>query len=104
MHFFDLSVVNAWILHRREKQVLNELRKNILQFLAFKLDIAQTYLTATENNEDDDGADSEFSEKCPPQAKRRRTVEILAAPQQTSAENHLPEMNGVKSSMRQHIC
>ena len=80
--------------------MLNEPCKHILQFLAFKLDIAQTYLAATEDDEDDDGADSESSEECPPQAKRRHTVEIPAAPQRTSAAKHLPEMNGVKNSMR----
>jgi len=99
MHFFDLSVVNAWILYRKDKQLLKLPRKDVFQFLDFKLDIAQTYLAANDDD-DDDGVETDSSEECPPPAKRCRTVELPAAPQRTSSAKHLPEMTDTKNSMR----
>ena len=46
LHFIDLALVNAWIQYRKDKQLLKAPKKEVLQFLNFKLVIAQTYLAA----------------------------------------------------------
>jgi len=48
MHFVDLALVNSWILYQRDAKVLKIPRKDVYQFLAFKLDVAQTYLAAAD--------------------------------------------------------
>jgi len=98
-HFFYLAVVNSWILYCRDKKILQVPGKDILQFLQFKLEIAQVYLTAADDcddvlHESDDDSDDG------PSAKRRRSVEVPAISQRTSAAKHLPEMTNVKNSMR----
>lgn len=97
LHFIDLALVNAWIRYRKDKQLLKAPKKEVLQFLNFKLVIAQTYLaainTAGSDADDDDDNDE-------PLSKRRKSVEIPAVPQRTSAAKHLPEMTDVTNSMR----
>ena len=97
-HFFDLAVVNSWILYCRDKKILKVPRKDILQFLQFKLQIAQAYLAATDDCDDVHISEDDSEEG--PSAKRRRSVEVPAIPQRTSAAKHLPEMTDVKNSMR----
>jgi len=44
MHYVDLALVNLWILYQREAKVLELPRKKVYKFVAFKLNVAQTYL------------------------------------------------------------
>jgi len=90
IHFFDLAVVNSWILYCRDKKILQVPRKDILQFLQFKLQMAQAYLTAADDCDDALHNSVDDSDEGP-SAKRRCSVEVLAIPQRTSAAKHLPD-------------
>jgi len=46
MHYVGLALVNSWILYQQEAKVLKLPRKKVYKFLAFKLNVAQTYLAA----------------------------------------------------------
>ena len=99
MHFIDLALVNSWILYQRDAKVLKLPRKDVYQFLPFKLDVAQTYLAAVDDEAVHSSGDT--SDEEPPAKRRRtRTVEIPAVPQRTAAAKHLPEMTEVNNSMR----
>jgi len=105
MHFFNLALVNSWILYQWDTKVLKILRKDAHQFLAFKLDVAQIYLAAIDDKTVHSSGDMSDKEQSLP-AKRHRTVEIPPAPQCTAAANHLPEMTDVMNLMRcrMHRC
>ena len=61
--------------------------------------MAQTYLAAIDDEAVHSNGDTSDEEHSPP-TKRRRIVEIPAAPQHTAAAKHLPEMTEMKNSMR----
>jgi len=86
IHFFDLAVVNSWILYCRDKKILQVPRKDILQFLQ----MAQAYLTAADDCDDALHNSVDDSDEGP-SAKRRSSVEVLTIPQRTSAAKHLPD-------------
>lgn len=44
LHFLDLSLANAWILYRQDRKMLGDTSKNILDFLDFKVKIADQFL------------------------------------------------------------
>ena len=90
--------MNSWILYCRDKKILQVPCEDILQFLQFKLQIAQAYLTAADDC--DDVHNSEDVSVDGTSAKSFRSVKVPAIPQRTSAAKHLPEMTDVKNSMR----
>ena len=96
LHFIDLALVNAWIGYRKDKQLLKAPKKEVLQFLNFKLVIAQTYLAAINTAGSSVDADDDHNDE--PLPKRRKSVEIPAVPQQTSAAKH--QMTDDRNSMR----
>ena len=50
MHFIDLALVNSWILYQRDAKVLKIPRKDVHQFLAFKLDVKKGVYSSSWNS------------------------------------------------------
>lgn len=106
LHFVDLAVVNAWIQYRKDQMTKLVARKDILQFLDFKLSVARAYLAAKEcgsvvhlANEPSE-SQSASEDQSATRKRPRLSVAVPASPQRTSAGNHLPEMTHVKNAMR----
>ena len=97
MHFFDLSLVNSWILYR-EDCIANQVpRKDIHQCLEFRMEIAQAYLVATDSSSSSSsGSDSDDG---PPPARRPRTTRP-ADDRRFSSGKHLPMVDDRKNSVR----
>lgn len=77
LHFIDLSVANSWAEYKTDCKENNVPCKNILQFLEFKLNVADKLMnaTASETNSSTSGDESERpSVRVPlPDPKRRKT-------------------------------
>lgn len=43
-HFFDLSISNSWVLYRKDRVSNSFKRKDILDLLEFKMNIAESYI------------------------------------------------------------
>ena len=78
-------------------------RKDILQFLNFKLTVAETYLTASDEapSSSDELSDQSADEGGDvPATKRRRCAGIPCIQQRIVDAKHLPGMSNLKNSMR----
>ncbi|XP_047108126.1 piggyBac transposable element-derived protein 3-like isoform X1 [Schistocerca piceifrons] len=89
-HFIDLGIANSWIQYRCDRIKNDEPKKNMLQYLDFKIRIAEQLLRGQEEQHSD-----EDDEESTP--KRRR----LLPPQSPSPSvTLLPGMTGLKNSTR----
>ena len=96
MHFVDVALVNAWLQYKSDEQYKGARRKDVMQFLDFRLKIAQTYI-ATEDRADTDDDSSDDDAAAP---KRRRFTPVPGKVSRTAGAKHLPEIGTVKNSMR----
>jgi hypothetical protein len=97
LHFIDLALVNSWILYRQDKLKEKTPAKDILQFLDFRIEIAQIYLAVADDEiVESNSGDSDEDE---PPAKRK-FQSIPAKAQRTSCARHMPEMDDIKNAMR----
>ncbi|CAF3478008.1 unnamed protein product, partial [Rotaria sp. Silwood2] len=46
-HLIDLSVVNAWLLHRRHCSQINIPKKSMMSLLTFRLNVAEALFKST---------------------------------------------------------
>ena len=103
MHFIDLAVTNAWVQYRCDEEKKTTPRRDILQLIDFRMNIAETYLAAVDEDSDDD-ADSDRNdgddEDVGAVSRRRYVVPIPALPLRLSGAKHLPEMSSNSSAMR----
>ena len=91
MHFIDLAVVNSWFQYRGDEKAKGSARRDILQLIDFRLEIAQTYLAAhAEHLADEPGDDSDEDDA----SSRRRGCVVPLPPTalRLSQAKHLPEM------------
>ena len=58
MHFIDLALANAWFQYRQDAASNGTPKKDIMQFLDFRVSVAQVYLAAV-NEEAGDNDESE---------------------------------------------
>ena len=100
-HFVDLAIVNAWIGYRQDEIKRGTPQKDILQLMNFRLEVAQTYLAAAEEDsaEECEESDAEGDERA--STSRRRCVVPVNAPALCrSGAKHLPEMTAFDHGMR----
>jgi hypothetical protein len=105
LHFVDLALVNSWLLYRADCVAKGTARRDIYQFLEFRIRIAKSYLSTTEpdTSDIDSVAESDNSSDAdnPPPTKRRRIISALPrTPQRKSQAKHMPEIIPDKNSMR----
>jgi hypothetical protein len=93
-HFIDLSLVNSWIQYREEKKAAGIPSRNILQFMNFRVDIAESLLSAA-----DDSISSSDEETAGPSQKRKFTQRPFDHKRLAGAK-HLPEFDTRKCQMR----
>ncbi|XP_049331648.1 piggyBac transposable element-derived protein 3 [Astyanax mexicanus] len=90
MHFTDLALSNSWLLYRKDLTVCGTLKKNIMQFLEFQMEVAMTFLAQHANDS------SDFSEEDDPvvlfQGKKRPVKAVPHVSFRRRANAHLPEM------------
>ena len=99
-HFVDLAIVNAWIGYRQDAKAKGILQKDILQLMDFRMEIAQTYLAAVdEDSEESDTGDDEVDQAAS-SSRRHRVVPVPSLPARTSGAKHLPEMTQSSNGMR----
>lgn len=94
-HFFDLALVNSWILYRQDQKAQ---KAKAMQFLDFRISVAESLLSIDDKDQSSDESDLDHG---PSQAKRPRiSTSVPAMPQRTSGAKHLPIMENCKNSMR----
>uniref|UniRef100_A0A8C5DWF5 Si:ch211-255f4.7 n=1 Tax=Gouania willdenowi TaxID=441366 RepID=A0A8C5DWF5_GOUWI len=50
MHFTDLALANSWLLYRKDLSVFGTSKKNVMQFLEFRMEVAMTFLVRRRAN------------------------------------------------------
>jgi len=98
LHFVDLALVNSWLLYKEDKMKQKTPAKDILQFLAFRIEVAQFYLAVVDDEIFDDSSAGDSDDGQPP--AKRRVTSIPAKAQRTSCARHMPEMDDIKNAMR----
>jgi len=48
MHFVDLALVNAWFLYRQDMVARDARAKDIMQYLMFRMDVAETFMATVD--------------------------------------------------------
>ncbi|KAM3608708.1 uncharacterized protein V6R79_003454 [Siganus canaliculatus] len=86
MHFTDLALANSWVLYCKDLPLNGTPKKNMMQFLQFRMKVAMTFLAQSDND------NSDFSER-PVQAAPHISV-------RRKANAHLPEVVPSKNASR----
>ncbi|KAH7973889.1 hypothetical protein HPB49_006414 [Dermacentor silvarum] len=90
----DVGVVNSWLLYKQDHRELGTQRKNIMQLLDFKLELAHFLLAS------DKGFSSTESD-CEAMQLRKPAVVPLPSPSvRTLSASHMPEIVDQKSASR----
>ena len=121
MHFTDLALANSWLLYRQDLTTRGAQRKNVMQFLEFRMDVAKTFLShcgggGDPSREAGGGAESSEGTECGEGARRRRrssvaeedrgekrrrpVQELPHVSARRRANAHLPEVIGLKNAAR----
>ena len=66
IHFFDVVAVNAWIQFRKDQTRQGESRKHKLEFLSFKIRLAEALMAEDGSNSSDESSSDEPAAKCVP--------------------------------------
>lgn len=101
LHLIDLAIANSWILYREDRKKFGDKSKDILQFLAFKLEVANGFLVDNQSN-------TELDENLPLNLRlttRNNPTGYAPSPRSTPTSSrrngmHLPQLTKVKHSMR----
>lgn len=99
LHLIDLAVANSWILYREDRKKLEDMPREILQFLAFKLEVANFFLTDNQNSNED----QENSMQALRLTTRNNLEGYASSPRRPSTPRrtmHLPQLARIKNSMR----
>lgn len=99
LHFFDLSIVNAWILMREDNKCIKG--KKMMQFLDFKVLIAEQLLRESERNYSSD-EENVCPNTSPPSTRKRKRSDLSTESPTNSKRKiqHLPKMMDIKNAMR----
>lgn len=98
LHFVDLALVNSWLLYKEDKLRQKTPAKDILQFLEFRIEVAQFYLAVADDEFIGDSSAEDSDDGQPPE--KRKFTSIPSKAQRTSCARHMPEMDDVKNAMR----
>jgi len=98
MHFTDLALANSWLLYRQDNRERGTPRKGIMQFLQFRMEVAQAYLTKRDT--DVEQVQEENAPISQQKGKRHQATPIPGVSVRTTAAAHLPEVVDLKNPMR----
>ncbi|XP_049905131.1 zinc finger MYM-type protein 2 isoform X1 [Epinephelus moara] len=98
MHFTDLALANSWLLYRRDNTERGTPREGIMQFLEFRMAVAQAYLAKC--NSDVQHVFEENVHLFQQQGKRHQVAPVPHVSVRTTSAAHLPEVVNMKNSMR----
>ena len=99
MHFTDLALANSWLLYRKDLTSCGIPKKNIMQFLEFRMEVAMTFL-AQQDNESSDFSEQEDDQDMSIQEKKRPVKPVPHASFRKKANAHLPEVVDLKNAAR----
>ena len=97
MHFIDLALASAWFQYRQDAASNGTSKKDIMQFLDFRVSVAQAYLAAVNEEAGDNGENETDSAAA---GRLRQLVSAVPASQQRAVGMHLPLMSDKQYSMR----
>ena len=99
-HMFDLALVNSWIQYRDDRQQIGCRPKEIMQLLAFKLDVAESLISEceSEDSESEPEPESEPEDEAG-QARKRKSTPLPSVHKRVKG-THLPEMDLATYSSR----
>ena len=95
LHFTDLALANSWLLYRQDNTRCGTPRKGIMQFLEFRMAVAQAYLTKFDGDHM-----QEENVHLWQQGKKHQVTPVPHVSVRTTSAAHLPEMVKLKNSMR----
>ena len=102
MHFLDCAVSNAWILYREAAKKCGTPKKDLLDFMEFRLRIREMFVRNSSQPEKDAASEGE-SEAGPTSVQMRRRVVPHPLPELRKSEAvHLPEFVQSSQSNRCH--
>lgn len=99
MHFTDLALANSWLLYRKDLTVNGTPKKNIMQFLEFRMEVAMTFL-AQRDNDNSDFSEQEDDPDVSVQGKKRPVKAVPHVSVHRRANAHLPEVVQLKNAAR----
>ncbi|XP_055082645.1 piggyBac transposable element-derived protein 3 [Periophthalmus magnuspinnatus] len=99
MHFTDLALANSWLLYCKDRTACGKPKKNIMQFLEFRMEVAMSFL-AQHDNENSDFSECENDPDILVQGKRRPVLAVPHVSVRRKANAHLPEVVNLKNAVR----
>nr|XP_020454066.1 piggyBac transposable element-derived protein 3-like isoform X1 [Monopterus albus] len=97
MHFLDLALANSWLLYRQDNTLCGTPKRDMMQFLQFRMTVAQAYLskcgTAVEDAQEENAHPLQ-------QGSRHQITPVPHVSIRTTSTKHLPEMVNLKNPMR----
>ncbi|KAG5888899.1 hypothetical protein JTB14_025337 [Gonioctena quinquepunctata] len=66
-HLIDLEIGNSWILYREDRKKLGDAPKDIEQFHAFKLEVADSFFTDNHTNDENSISPLRFTTRNDPE-------------------------------------
>lgn len=93
MHFIDVVCANSWIQYKNDRTSLGDRKKDIQQFLQFKLDIAEYLLSladAAAETSDEEATEADRGEGS--SSKRPRITPMPSDNRRLDGRSHLPVM------------
>ncbi|XP_057693808.1 piggyBac transposable element-derived protein 3-like [Corythoichthys intestinalis] len=99
MHFTDLALANSWLLYRKDLTLNDTPKKNIMQFLQFRMEVAMTFL-AQRDNDNSDFPEQEDDTQVSVQGKLRPVQEVPHISFRRKGNAHLPEVVHSKNASR----
>lgn len=97
MHFTDLALANSWLLYRQDNTECGTPKRNIMQFLEFRMTVAQAYLSKCGTDVEDA---QEENEHVLQQCCKHKFTPVPNVSVRTTSAKHLPEMVNLKNPMR----
>ncbi|XP_031586314.2 piggyBac transposable element-derived protein 3 [Oreochromis aureus] len=98
MHFMDQALANSWLLYRKDLTVRGTSKKDIMQFLEFRMGVAMTL--AQYANDSSDFSAQEDDPDVLVQGKRRPVKAVPHVSFRRKANAHLPEVAKLKNAAR----
>ncbi|KAM4593218.1 piggyBac transposable element-derived protein 3 [Odontesthes bonariensis] len=99
MHFTDLALANSWLLYRKDHPICAGPKTRPIQFLEFRMEVAQILL-AQHHGADADLSTQSEEEEYSNRGVKRHTTQLPHVSVRRRANAHLPEMINLKNAMR----
>ncbi|XP_061836200.1 piggyBac transposable element-derived protein 3 [Nerophis lumbriciformis] len=98
MQFTDLALANSWLLYRKDHAICAGPKTKPIQFLEFRMEVANILLAQHH------GADADLSEQSEEEdaqhGVKRHVTQVPHVSVRRRANAHLPEMMGLRNAMR----